>query len=172
MRARSHMTPNAEQTPSLAASTSDDKEGSGSGKGAPTADSSGINSRASNPGGIDFRNLPSVMQAVTNLNMKLQTIPLAGVSGVDLSKEIGDMNRMIAGRMSPSADRVAECFKAFVQSGGAIDKRRELLSCIGQIISLDEENCSATDPAVRQILTILESGRPAGELQEDFAQAA
>jgi len=163
------------RTPSFAASVSDGKEEAPKapdGISAPTTDSGGINSRENNPGGIDFRNLPSVMQAVTNLNMKLQTIPLAGVSGMDLSKEMNDMNRMVAGRMSPSADRVAECFKAFVESGGAIDKRRELLSCIGQIISLDEENCSATDPAVRQILTILESGRPAGELQEDFAQAA
>jgi len=137
----------------------------GHGAGAPSA-------VAGAPGGIDFRNLPIVTQAISNIQLTLHRMSLSKARSIDLDKEWRDIQSMVKARISPSAERIKEYVQLMALKGGTEEQKEEVISCIAQILRLDEEECCASDSGFKDILVLLESGRSAEELQEVFVQAA
>ena len=86
--------------------------------------------------------------------------------GIDVSRELGDIQRMVNAGISPSGERIKEYVQASsVQGNLDIDK---VISCISDILRLEEERCCATESQLRDILVVLESARSSQELKEIF----
>jgi hypothetical protein len=73
---------------------------------------------------------------------------------------------MLQAGIRPSTDRIKEYVEAAQGQSpagtvpvAAIDK---VLSCIADILRQEEEVCCSTEPALRQLLALLESGDPLG----------
>ena len=117
-------------------------------------------------GGIDFRSLPIVTQAIGNLRMNMDIQAINRMRGIDVSRELGDIQRMVNAGISPSGERIKEYVQASsVQGNLDIDK---VISCISDILRLEEERCCATESQLRDILVVLESARSSQELKEIF----
>jgi hypothetical protein len=122
-----------------------------------------------NKGGIDFRFLPIVTQSVGSLRASIRSMPQVSLQRLDLVQEWSDIERLINAGITPSAQRLKEylassCFK------GNLDRDMEkIVSCIADILRMEEESCSATDQALKDILVVLGSGRSGEELKVAFS---
>jgi hypothetical protein len=123
-----------------------------------------------NTGGIDFRALPIVIQAMSNLSAALRNNPLRGqpLITVNLSKELGEIERLVEAGITPSAERIREYLQASCAKGEVENDVAKVVSCISDILRLEEERCCATEAMLKDILVMLESGRPAQELKAVF----
>jgi hypothetical protein len=117
-------------------------------------------------GGIDFRSLPIVTQAVNNLR---KGTPFAlnpnrqKVSPSDLAEEWWQIEKLVTAGIAPSSERIKEYIQAASsQDSLDIDK---VVSCISDILRQEEEGCCSTEPALRDILVVLEAGMSSGELK-------
>jgi hypothetical protein len=127
------------------------------------------------PGGIDFRALPVVTQPLGTVPLVKSQIPISKSQIANLEKEWQQIERMLQAGIRPSTDRIKEYVKAIerqynsetprpiggpgVPPSAEIDK---VLSCIADILRQEEEVCCPTEPALRQLLVLLESGDPLG----------
>lgn len=117
-------------------------------------------------GGIDFRTLPIVTQAIGNLRMNMDMQAINRLRSSDVSRELGEIQRLIETGISPSAERIKEYVQASsIQDNLDMDK---VVSCISDILRHEEETCFQTEPVLRDILVILESSRSSQELKELF----
>ena len=69
---------------------------------------------------------------------------------------------MLKAGIKPSTNRIKEYVEACTQKedlNGEIDK---VLSCIADILRQEEQESCSTEPALRQLLALLESGDPLG----------
>jgi hypothetical protein len=98
-----------------------------------------------------------------------------GTAPVALEKQWREIERMLQAGIRPSTDRIKEYVKAIegqynaetprpiggpgVPPSAEIDK---VLSCIADILRQEEQECYSTEPALRQLLALLESGDPLG----------
>jgi hypothetical protein len=126
-------------------------------------------------GGIDFRALPIVTQAIGNIRASLGTVPLArqgsylaGTVPVDLAKEWAEIERMVNAGITPSAERIKEYVQASCAKGQADQDVDKVINCISDILRQEEELCCSTDATLRDILVVLESARSGQELKEVF----
>jgi hypothetical protein len=128
-----------------------------------------------NAGGINFTQLPAVIQPAP-LSAGAGTVPLArqvnsfGGDSPLLDKEWQQIQRMLSGGIIPSSQRLKEFL---ISSCSSPDCQKELdkaLSAIADIFRLEEERCAASEPALKQILVLLEQDKPAGELKLALAQ--
>jgi hypothetical protein len=71
----------------------------------------------------------------------------------------------------PSGDRLKEFVQAAYLKGELDAAIRKIISCIAEILRLEEERCGNSDEQLRDILVILESGRRGAELKEAFGTA-
>jgi hypothetical protein len=128
-------------------------------------------------GGIDFRALPIVTQpisqgqapvldlgrAVTGLTpMGAQT---AHLSNFNLEEEWQRIMNMVKGGIIPSCQRIKEYLQASCLGPDCQERINKVLSCIADILRLEEERVSSTEPALREVLVLLESDKPADELR-------
>ncbi|MBI4708181.1 MAG: M48 family metalloprotease, partial [Candidatus Omnitrophica bacterium] len=112
-----------------------------------------------NTGGIDFRALPIVTQAMTNLGLRTISYDLrAKLSHFDVNKELAEINRLLGAGITPSTDRLKECAQAAYLFNGPPEENAKILSCIAQVLRKEEEACCNTDPTLKDILVVLESG--------------
>ncbi|MBU1727291.1 MAG: hypothetical protein KJ880_06660, partial [Candidatus Omnitrophica bacterium] len=121
----------------------------------------------SNPGGIDLRALPIVTQP--------GTVPAANLSGalrglslkpeVALSPELKEIQAMIDAGITPSAERIREYLLSCCSKDSFAQEANNVLSCISDILRLEEEKCCATDSSIKEFLVLLESDKPAEELK-------
>jgi hypothetical protein len=119
-------------------------------------------------GGIDFRGLPIVNQpGVLPLPVGIDQLP--SVSIADLDGEWQQIEKMTESEMAPSIQRLKE-FLGACCSKGALDKYAgNVLACIADILRLEEEKAQATEPALREILILLESNQAESELQQSLS---
>ena len=117
----------------------------------------------SGKGGIDFRNLPIVTQPM-NMSFSPAT-SLKEIPSLDLTKECQEIERMLNAGIIPSAQRIKEYLLGCCQNGGLEKEIDKTLSFIAEILRLEEEFCSPTGAALKEILVLLESNKPANELQ-------
>jgi hypothetical protein len=126
-------------------------------------------------GGIDFRALPIVTQAIGNIRASLGTVPLArqgsylaGTVPVDLAKEWSEIERMVNAGITPSAERIKEYVQASCAKGQADQDVDKVINCISDILRQEEERCCSTDATLRDILVVLEASRSGAELSQVF----
>jgi hypothetical protein len=148
-----------------------DKQGSG---GVDPSASSGLIPQREKPGGIDFRALPIVTQRAPNLGtvpvlpagrpLGIQAKPLAGTVPVDLAKEWQQIQNMLKGGIIPSTERIKDYLNACCGNGCLDGEIEKVLSCIADILRLEEERVIATEPDLKELLVLLESDKPEQEI--------
>lgn len=120
-----------------------------------------------NLAGIDFRTLPIVIQAMSNLSVASR-LPLASLDNINLDKELADIQRMVDVGITPSAERLKEYMQAACAQGVAEKDTDKVIACISDILRLEEERCCVTEPVIRDILVVLEAGSSSAELNQVF----
>ncbi|MFA4993095.1 MAG: glycosyltransferase family 9 protein [Candidatus Omnitrophota bacterium] len=119
-------------------------------------------------GGIDMRSLSqhTVIQPMTGSNIPKQGSSLK-VAATVLDKEWLEIERMANSGIAPSCERLREYLLSLQDPNSQIDK---VLACIADILRQEEEKACCTESSLREILVLLESGRPANELKLALAK--
>jgi hypothetical protein len=116
-------------------------------------------------GGIDFRYLPIVTQAISNLRVNLNGATLQRLSNINVDEELTQLQRMLSSGITPSTERIREYIQASCTKGDF--NKDKVILCISDILRIEEEY-SSTEPMLRDILVVLESSRSTTELKEVF----
>lgn len=118
-------------------------------------------------GGIDFRALPIVTQAMSNLRLSVSSvISLSQLNSINLNQEFQEIQKMIEAGVIPSTDRIKEYVQASCLKGN-LDMQK-VVSCIADILRQEEEGCVLSNPMLRDILVVLESNRSVEDLRAIF----
>ena len=120
-------------------------------------------------GGIDFRFLPIVIQSMEHLKASIRTMPQSSINHINLTQEWFDIERLINSGITPSAERLKEYLAASCFKGDLDRDMEKIVSCIADILRMQEETCCVTDPALKDILVVLGSGRSGQELKVAFS---
>ncbi len=121
----------------------------------------------SDKGGIDFRALPIVIQAISNLRLSASSaISLSQLNSISLNQELQEIQKMVDAGIIPSTDRIKEYVQVSCLKGNS--DMQKVVSCIADILRLEEERCSPTEATLKDILVVLESGRTTQELRAVF----
>ncbi len=124
-----------------------------------------------NPGGIDFRFIPIITQAMTNLSsgFKLTSDVKLKLNRVNLDEEWSQIDRLASSSISPSPERVKEYIQAAcIQNRLGQEDINKIILCIANTLRCDEERCSKSEPALMDILIILESQKTPQQLNKAF----
>jgi hypothetical protein len=121
-------------------------------------------------GGIDLRSLPIATQqapfGISAANaLRLTPIPLA-----QLNNEWKQIENMLSAGIVPSTDRIKIYLESCYSSGSSNQETDKVLSCLAQILRMDEERVVLTDPALKEMLVLLESDRATDELRLSLAK--
>ncbi|TRZ96519.1 ATP-binding protein [bacterium] len=136
-----------------------------------SADPVSIPQTQNTTGGIDFRFLPIVTQALDNLKLTMKTIPLASLERVDIDNELVELEQLVNAGNIPSTERLKTYLAASCLKGELKQDTDKLVSCISAILRQEEENCAQTDPIVRDILVVITTGRSSQELEKALHSA-
>ena len=117
-------------------------------------------------GGIDFRILPIVSQATSNLSLNVSRIPLSSLGNINLDQELREIQKLVGAGIRPSAERIKEYVQVSCLKGNS--DMQKAVSCIADILRLEEERCFSTDATLKDILVVLESGMSLQELKAVF----
>jgi len=132
--------------------------------------SSSLNS-AQGFGGIDFRSLPIVTESIASLRIKLLISPSGGLQNLNLSRQWQELRRLLEAGITPSTERVKEYLQAACLNNCLETESSKIVTCIADILRSEEEQCYSSDPALTEILVVLESGVSEQELKEIFPGA-
>jgi hypothetical protein len=91
------------------------------------------------------------------------TVPPTLNTGLD--KEWSEIERMLNAGIIPSLERLKEYLSSSCASEDCRTRTERALSCIADILRIEEDRCELTDSALKQLLVLLESNKPAEELQ-------
>ncbi|MDO8663009.1 MAG: hypothetical protein Q7K98_07325 [Candidatus Omnitrophota bacterium] len=124
-------------------------------------------------GGIDFRALPIVTEAVSNLRSSLgDSFLRTNSSGIyrklSPADEWQEIERMASSGITPSPERMKEYLQASCAKGDIPQDKDKVILCIADILRGEEETCFATDPTLRDILVVLEASGSSTELNKIF----
>ncbi len=119
-------------------------------------------------GGIDFRSLPIVTQAVTNLSATISSSAIQNLVSVNLDQEWSQIKRMVSSGITPSPERIKEYIQASSTQDSITQDRDKIMLCISDILRLQEDRCESTNPTLRDILVVLESMSSPQELKQAF----
>jgi hypothetical protein len=117
-------------------------------------------------GGIDFRQLPIVTQAIGSLSVNMSRSSLNSISSVNLNKEWQEIERMVFAGIKPSSQRIKEYIQVSCIKGDINVER--VLNCVSEVLRQEEEICCQTDKTLQDILVVLDSARSEQELKEVF----
>jgi len=70
----------------------------------------------------------------------------------------------------PSCERIKEYLEASCQSQDCSQRIDNVLACLADILRLEEEQVASTEPEFKQMLVLLESDKPANEMQAALNQ--
>ncbi|MDI6758821.1 MAG: hypothetical protein QMD94_04020, partial [Candidatus Omnitrophota bacterium] len=121
-----------------------------------------------NTGGIDFRTLPIVTQAVTSLSANISSSVLQNLVSINLEEEWSQIERMTSSGITPSSQRLKEYIQTSCAQDSIFQVREKILLCISDILRLQEERCDYTDATLRDILVVLESIENTQDLRQVF----
>lgn len=119
-------------------------------------------------GGIDFRSLPIVTQAMSNLSANISSSAIQNLVGINLDEEWQEIERMASSGITPSSERIKEYIQTSCAQENIIQDKDKILLCISDILRLEEERCDHTNPTLRDILVVLESMSNTQELRQVF----
>jgi len=123
-----------------------------------------VSSSVSDKGGIDFRGLPIVTQPMPVNRLSSSPVMPLSVLNMDLNEEWSQIQNMLNAGIIPSSQRIKEYLIACCKNGDFNQEIDKVLSCIANILRLEEDNCCATEASFREILSLLESDKSAEEL--------
>ena len=94
-------------------------------------------------------------------------MPLNRLDDLNLNQEWLQIQKIAGAGITPSAERIKEyvqlsCLK------GELNDTQKIIACIADILRNEEERCVSTEPILKDILVVLESGRSAQELKAVF----
>jgi putative nucleotidyltransferase with HDIG domain len=133
-----------------------------------------VSSAVSNKGGIDLRALPIVtqpmgIQGLAPLSSGLVPLgrPQNALAGTDpkLDEEWREIQNMLNAGIIPSCERIKEYLQASCQSQDCSQRIDNMLACLADILRLEEERVCASELVLKEILVLLESDKPANEMQ-------
>lgn len=119
-------------------------------------------------GGIDFRSLPIVSQAVNNISLNISHLSFANLTAMNLSQERQGIERLISSGISPSAERIKDYLQASCAKGEIEKDRWTLINYISAILRQEEEKCRHSETLLKDILIILEANSSSAELSRIF----
>jgi len=119
-------------------------------------------------GGIDFRSLPIVTQAMSNLSANISSSAIQNLISINLDDEWLQIERMASSGITPSSERIKEYIQTSCAQDNITQDRDKILLCISDILRLEEERCDHTNATLRDILVVLESMRNTQELRQVF----
>lgn len=125
--------------------------------------SSPLTPKQQGPGGIDFRNLPLLTQAINNLGTGISSIP-----NFDLYSEWKEIKQLVQSGITPSGERIKEYLQVSCYRGKITENKKRVIACISDILRNQEEHRIPTDPILRDILVVLESNRSAEDFRTIF----
>jgi len=117
-------------------------------------------------GGIDFRAMPITTQPVNPIT-NLRDSPLRGqsLSNINLDESWSQIQNMLKAEIIPSSERIKEYLQACCEKKDMDQEIDKVLACIADIFRLQEERVAGTDLSLKEMLTLLESDKPANEMQ-------
>ena len=125
------------------------------------------------PGGIDFRALPIVTQPVGAASPLTLNPPALTLKNVNLEKEWSEIQRMLNAGIIPSSQRIKEYLQSCCTKQEDITQEIDkVLSCIADILRLEEERCQPTEAALKELLVLLESHKPPKDMRVDLINIA
>jgi len=131
--------------------------------------SSAVAQETKAPGGIDFRFLPIVTQSMSNLRTSIRTMPQSSLQRINLTQEWSDIEHLVKAGITPSGERIREYVQVSCLRGNS--DMQKVVSCIADILRLEEERSYPTEAMLKDILVVLESGRSVQELKAVFVGA-
>jgi len=138
------------------------KPSNGTASGTPSITAKGA------PGGIDFRSLPIVTQAIRNLSLGINPQEMRKFNSFNLPQEWSQIQRMSEAGIVPSTERIKEYVQAACIQGNAVQERDDIILYIADLLRAEEENYSSTDPLMRDILIVLDLNSSGQELKVIF----
>jgi SAM-dependent methyltransferase len=128
----------------------------------------------SGKGGIDFHGLPIVTQPAPQAPLPAQRLTVNGprlTQGVaDLQGEWQQIQRMLQAKIIPSNQRLKEYLMSVCSNENCQRELDKVLACIADILRIEEERCYGTEAALKEMLVLLESGKPAQQMRLALAQ--
>ena len=120
-------------------------------------------------GGIDFRNLPIVTQAVSNLSANIgSSLSINRLGNINLDSEWREIEKLVNSGITPSAERIKEYVQASCYKGSVDRDIDKVISCISDILRTEEERYLPTDPTLKDILVVLDSANSVQQLRAVF----
>ncbi len=72
--------------------------------------------------------------------------------------------------MNVSTDRIKEYLKSCCANSAINQEADKILSCLAEILRIEEERVESTEPGLKEMLILLESDKPVNELQLALAK--
>jgi len=132
-----------------------------------------------NKGGIDFRALPMVTQPMItpagapriNTDSAIRSgLPSVAVPAAELDNEWQEIQKMLNAGITPSSERIKEYLQGRCGNGNFEKEIDKVLSCIADILRIEEDRVVATEPALREFLVLLESDKTADQFRVALAE--
>jgi len=118
----------------------------------------------SSPGGIDFRRMPVSGQPLLKPLPTGIGGPLAGIN-IKQDEEWLQIQKMIQAGIIPSNERIKEYFADCCGRDNMNQEMDKIIVCVAEILKLEEERCMVTSEGIKDFLVLLESNKPADEIQ-------
>ena len=120
-------------------------------------------------GGIDFRFLPIFTQSMDSLKVSMKAMNQSNLQRINLTQEWLGIQRLVDSGITPSVEHLKDYFVASCFRGNLDSDKEKILSCIADILRMEEESCNTTDQALKDILVVLGSSRNGEELKVAFS---
>jgi hypothetical protein len=124
----------------------------------------------SKKGGIDFRALPIVNQQINMGMLKLSPADLNRLGKVNLDSEWGEIQNMVNAGIIPSNERIKEYVLASCLRQNLGNQMNKVLGCIADIMRMEEDRVVDADVELKDMLVLMEAGKPETELQCGLSQ--
>lgn len=115
-------------------------------------------------GGIDFRKLPAAGQPLLKALPPAMGQPLAGIN-IKQDEEWLQLQKMIQAGIIPSNERIKEYLADCCKNDNINQGMDKIIVCIAEILKLEEDRCLSTPAEIKDFLVLLESDKPADEIQ-------
>jgi hypothetical protein len=135
---------------------------------------SSINTSSSvfDKGGIDLRALPIVTQPMPAMPGVNLSAPPLSQHNINLDTEWQEIQNILNAGIIPSCERIKEYLEASCKSQDCSQRIDNALSCLADILRLEEDRVASTEPVLKELLVLLESDKPANEMQLALSKIA
>ena len=119
-------------------------------------------------GGIDFRNLPIVIQSSQSIMLLAKDVPLETLRSINLREIRTAIDDAVNSGVIPAASQIKEYAQASSAQGVIAQNKTDIIRCIAEMLRLEEENYSKSDVLIKDILIVLDAGNSEQELEKIF----